>query len=133
MRKIVSHSRIILVAFFALAMGFLVLAPPVQAADTATPENIKEICDANPDASICSDLEDPDGLNSTFQNLISVMLFAAGIIAVIMIIVSGIRMTTSRGVPEAVTKARHTLMYSIIGLVVAVMAFAIVNFVLGSL
>jgi hypothetical protein len=47
-----------------------------------------------------------------------------------MIIVAGIRYTTSGGDASSVTAAKNTLMYSIIGLVVAILAFAIVNFVL---
>jgi hypothetical protein len=48
-----------------------------------------------------------------------------------MIIMSSIRMTAAHGSPEAFKKARNTLFYSIAGLVVAITAFAIVNFVLG--
>ncbi|MNY57155.1 hypothetical protein D3C86_1933160 [compost metagenome] len=47
-----------------------------------------------------------------------------------MIIVSGIRYATSNGDSSAVTSAKNTLMYSVIGLIVAILAYAIVNFVL---
>jgi glucose uptake protein GlcU len=59
------------------------------------------------------------------------MLFILGIIAVIMIILGGIRYTTSAGDASRVKAAKDTIMYSIVGLVVAMLAFAIVNFVIG--
>ncbi len=87
-------------------------------------------------ASICSEITDPkaeDSLNQTLRNIINTLIFAAGIIAVIMIVVSGIRFVSSRGNPDSTNKARQTLIYSIVGLIVAVAAFAIVNFVLNRL
>ena len=47
-----------------------------------------------------------------------------------MMIVGGINMATSQGDPAKVKKGRDTLLYGVIGLVVALLAFAIVNFVL---
>lgn len=109
---------------------FAINVPPV-AADVTT-DNVTNICDANPDASICSDLKDTSGtgLNSTFKNVTNILLYIAGIIAVVMIIISGLRMISSRGEPESVAKGRQTLTYSVIGLVVVILAFTIVNFVL---
>ena len=56
-----------------------------------------------------------------------------GIIAVIMIIIGGVNYTMSQGDSTKVQKAKNTILYGIIGLVVVLLAFAIVNFVLGSL
>lgn len=72
-------------------------------------------------------------LTSTMKTVISVLLFIVGAVAVVMIIFSGIQYVTSSGDPARVKKAKDTLIYSIVGLVVAILAFAIVNFVLGSL
>ena len=69
--------------------------------------------------------------NQALQNVISWILGIAGMLAVVMIIVSGIQMTTSAGNPGAVTKAKNTLTWSIVGLVIVVMAYAIVSFVIG--
>jgi biopolymer transport protein ExbB/TolQ len=49
---------------------------------------------------------------------------------VIVIIVAGIRYTTSGGNSNSVAAAKNTLLYAVIGLVVAVFAYAIVNFVI---
>lgn len=56
-----------------------------------------------------------------------------GVISVVMIIYSGFLYVTSSGDANNVTKAKNTLMYAIIGLVIASLAAAIVNFALGGL
>lgn len=55
----------------------------------------------------------------------------AGIIAVAVIIISGISYASSSGNPGAVTRAKNMLMYGVIGLVVVIAAFAITSFVAG--
>jgi hypothetical protein len=46
-----------------------------------------------------------------------------------MIVLGGIRYTTSNGEASQVKGAKDTILYAVIGLIVAIMAFAIVNFV----
>lgn len=72
------------------------------------------------------------GDGSIFTTIVNVMLFIIGAISVIMLIWGGIRYTTSGGASAAVTSAKNTIMYAIIGLVVAFLAFAVVNWVLGA-
>lgn len=67
---------------------------------------------------------------ATINNVINVMLAAVGVIAVIMIIVGGIRYALSGGDESGIKSAKGTITYAVVGLVVAIMAFAIVNFVL---
>lgn len=71
-------------------------------------------------------------LPEIIQTIISVVLGLVGIVAVIMIIMGGISFVTSQGDAAKVTKARNTLLYGVVGLVIALLAFAIVNFVLSS-
>lgn len=61
------------------------------------------------------------------------LLFAVGVISVIMLVVGGIKYSTSAGDSNKVTSAKNTIMYALIGLAVAVLAFAIVNFVIDAL
>jgi hypothetical protein len=65
------------------------------------------------------------------KNIINTMIFLIGIIAVIMIVVGGVRYVVSNGESAQIKAAKDTITYAVIGLVVAVMAFAIVNFVLA--
>lgn len=70
------------------------------------------------------------GNGSIFTTIVNVLLFIIGAICVIMLIWGGIRYTTSAGNSASVTAAKNTIMYAIIGLVIAFLAFAIVNWVL---
>ncbi|MCL2445045.1 pilin [Candidatus Saccharibacteria bacterium] len=65
--------------------------------------------------------------------IVNVLLFIVGIISVIMLIIGGIKYSTSAGDSGKVTTAKNTIMYAIVGLVVAILAFAIVNFVVDNI
>ena len=62
---------------------------------------------------------------------INVVLGLIALAAVIMIIIGGLNYTTSQGDAAKVKKAKDTILYGVIGLVIVLLAFAIVNFVLG--
>lgn len=74
-----------------------------------------------------------DGDDSIFVTVVNVLLFVIGAVSVIMLIIGGIRYVVSAGNSTAVTGAKNTIMYALIGLVVAFLAYAIVNWVLGAL
>lgn len=70
-------------------------------------------------------------VSATVKNIINILLYAAGIIAVVVIVVAGIRFVTSEGDSQKTAKARDTIVNAAIGLVLAVLAYAAVNFILG--
>ena len=72
-------------------------------------------------------------LMETLQIIINVALGIIGFIAVAMIIVGGVQYTTSAGDAAKVTKAKNTILYGVVGLVIALLAFAIVNFILTNI
>ena len=72
-----------------------------------------------------------DLAGDVFKNIVNILLFIIGAVSVIMLIYGGIRYTTSGGNANNVTAAKNTIMYSIIGLVVAILAFAVVQFVVN--
>lgn len=73
------------------------------------------------------------GDTGVFRQVTNVILYIVGIVAVIMLIIGGIRYVVSGGDSKKVTDAKNTVLYAIIGLVVCFLAFAIVNFVISSL
>ncbi|MBR3320141.1 hypothetical protein IKG20_02445 [Candidatus Saccharibacteria bacterium] len=73
----------------------------------------------------------PEDVHVTVTEIINAVLYVVGILAVVMVIIGGVQYTTSGGDSAAVTKAKNTILYGIIGLVIAVLAYAIVNFVIG--
>ena len=73
------------------------------------------------------------GDTGVFRQVTNVILYIVGIVAVIMLIIGGIRYVVSGGDSKKVTDAKNTVLYAIIGLVICFFAFAIVNFVISSL
>ena len=78
----------------------------------------------------CSISESEDTFIPTLWQIIRVVLQVLGIVAVLVIILGGFYYMTAQGDPGKITKAKNTILYGVIGLVVALLAFAIVNFVL---
>ena len=73
------------------------------------------------------------GEGGIFQRVVNTILFVIGAIAVLMLIIGGIRYVTSAGNQDAVTGAKNTIMYAIVGLLIAIIAFAAVNFIVQQL
>lgn len=72
----------------------------------------------------------PTSLTVNIKNVTNTLLLAIGMISVIMIIIGGIRYALSGGDEKAVTAAKDTILYAVVGLVIALLSYAIVNFVL---
>ena len=70
------------------------------------------------------------GTTGFLKNVLSWVFGLIGVASVIMIIYSGVQMTASAGDAGAVTRAKNTMVYAIVGLVVSILAFGIVQFVM---
>lgn len=114
---------------FAIIAGLGVAVQPVG--NVAAINVLKEQCSggATGSKSVCEAAAKDDATGMT-KIVINTMLFVLGFLSVIMIVVGGVRYTTSAGDASRVKAAKDTIMYSVVGLVVALLAFAIVNFVL---
>lgn len=107
------------------AVGFV--AQPVAAINV-----FEDSCKTNTTDAVCNEAKKgTDGAPVLVQQLINTLLYVIGIIAVIVIIVGAIRYVTSDGDSNKVSSAKNTILYAVIGLVVAMLAFAIVNFVVA--
>ena len=73
------------------------------------------------------------GQSGTFSKITSILLFIIGAIAVIMIVIGGLRYVLSGGDSSQITAAKNTILYAVIGLIVAIFAWAIVDFVIDNL
>ena len=71
-----------------------------------------------------------DTLKENIVNIINGVIAVLGLIAVIVIIIGGIQYMTSSGDSAKVKKAKDTILYGVIGLVICILAFAIVNFII---
>ena len=72
------------------------------------------------------------GIDGVFTKITNTVLYAVGIISVIMLIYGGLRYVISGGDSKKVTDAKNTIMYAIIGLIISILAYAIVNFVINA-
>ncbi len=116
-----------------LAVLPLVTSQPAFADCISDPTSAGCPCALNSSSAACQDLSKPDGLSNTLKNATNTVLFIAGALAVIMIIYGAIRFMTAHGNEKQVESARLIVTYSVIGLIIAILAYALVNFVLSNL
>lgn len=128
-------------------VGLVVVSSPVfaaepesvgESADSATSENAgnnndptQAVCKYNPSAAVCSGKTQT--AESLAKRIVDIMMYAVGIIAVVMIIYAGYIYVRSVGDQAKLATAKQTIVYAVIGLVVAIAARAIVEFVLDQL
>ena len=128
-------SSLLIVPALALSLGLL---SPVHAATdpTATADCNTVTSGISHGADCAKPTNAPTnlfGANSIFVTITNILLFIIGAIAVIMLIIGGVRYVVSAGDQNAVTSAKNTILYAIIGIVVAFLAYAAVNFVSNQL
>lgn len=120
--------KIITLSLLTIGLSFIAGLFMYTPADAAINVFKEEAC--NGDTSICRSA-DSDTLFNTIKSVINIMIYVTGVIAVIMIILGGIKYTVSSGDSSAITSAKNTIIYAVVGLVIAIMSFAIVNFALS--
>lgn len=124
--KQISKAKV-LAAVMCLAMVFAAVSPvslPVYA-------------DAKDEAKRGADMTNSGGgsnqnLPDIITTIINVMLFIAAALAVIMIIYGGIRYITAHGDEKQVKVAKDTIVYSVTGLIIAILAYALVTFIFNT-
>ncbi|MBR5389259.1 hypothetical protein IK146_01725 [Candidatus Saccharibacteria bacterium] len=77
-----------------------------------------------------SDLINNSG-TGVISNITNTILYVLGFISVVMLIIGGVKYALSAGDAKAVTDAKNTILYALIGLVIAILSYAIVNFIVG--
>jgi len=117
--------KLFIAALGVVAFGGLALAPTTN---VLAIDPLAGTCADNPNSEICKSKN--DNATSLIGTLINVLLFITGALSVVMLIVGGIFYVISSGDAGKVAKAKNTVMYSIVGLVISLVALAIVNWVL---
>lgn len=77
-----------------------------------------------------------DGENTLVNNITNILnavIGILGLVCVVVMIIGGVNYMTSSGDASKVKKAKDTILYGLIGLVVCVLAFALVNFVIANI
>ena len=109
-----------------LMIGLLgVFTPAVSAAN-----GINICSEENQNSVYCQNKDKGEGqVNGIIKTIVEVLLTAVGAISIIMIVIGGILFALSSGDTQKAAKARSTILYAVVGLIVSVFASAIVNFV----
>ena len=109
-----------------LMIGLLgVFTPVVSAAN-----GINICSDGNENSVYCKNKGSGETqVNGIIKTIVEVLLTAVGAISIIMIVIGGILFALSSGDAQKAAKARSTILYAVVGLIVSVFASAIVNFV----
>lgn len=121
--KQISKAKV-LTAVMCLAMVFTIVSPVSLLVYADAKDEVKKGADmTNSGGSAKQDLPD------IITTIINVMLFIAAALAVIMIIYGGIRYITAHGDEKQVKVAKDTIVYSVAGLIIAILAYALVTFI----
>lgn len=130
------HLAVILAAMVAL-VGVIAGVAPVHAAGLFD-GSVDQACNGvnvpadESQATGCTSSNDQSGrVTSILTTVLNILSFVVGVVAVIMIIIGGIRFVTSQGESSSTALARNTIIYATVGLVIAVVAQVLVHFVIG--
>lgn len=129
MKKIVKLSVLVIIGLF----SFTLLSPATTFAAGST--GYADVCSQDvpqgvKDAAGCPGNSNSD-LPTVIQNILNAIIAVAGIVSVVFIIIGGIQYTTSAGDPGKTKKAKDTILYALIGLIICALSFAIVNFTIS--
>jgi hypothetical protein len=119
----------ILLALTIALTGGLTLVPAIASADlkgdacegvNALSGSSSSTCDPNADKSV----------NRIFRTVIQIFSIVVGFVAVVMVIIGGLKYITANGDSGAMASARTTIIYALVGLVIVAVAQILVHFVI---
>lgn len=125
----------------ALLVVFTLLTPVIlgQPANAQSPQE-KALCegsggvwDPNTNGGSCSTPGSNRTVPGTIRRVIQIFIFIVGAVAVLMIVIGGLRYTLSAGDEKSAAAGKNTLIFAVVGLIITFAAYAIVNFVLDAL
>ncbi len=70
------------------------------------------------------------GLNDVIATVVNLLSIIVGVVAIIMIIIGGLKYVTSAGDPAKIGSAKNTVIYALVGLVIVALAQTIVRYVI---
>lgn len=79
------------------------------------------------------DVQTSDSLISDVKSILTAIIAALGIVAVVVMLIGGVNYMTSSGDAGKVEKAKKTIIYGGVGLIICALAFAIVQFVISTI
>ena len=129
MKKIVK----IIAGLAVVLAGVVGVITPAFAADSYDPFCTNLPDEIDPATVGCSDTASDGALPDAVTKIINFVIGAGGLVAVAYMVVGGIGYITANGDAGKVAKAKNTILYALIGLVITALAFAIVNFAISGI
>jgi len=123
----IRKTKHLIVALFVVLSAGMVAMPAVAGA--ATPFKSDVCSGLTQIGGNCSE-NSSSTISNVFKLIINILSIVVGFVAVVMIIVSGFKFITASGDSSSIASARSTIIYALVGLVIAVLAQVLVHFVL---
>lgn len=120
------------VLLVSLMLSVVVFSPTLVLAETdqGAGAGLNEVCSGESDSPVCQRKDKT--LDSLVVKVMQYLMYVVGVASLVFLIYGGILYATSSGKPDALTKAKKTIIGAITGLAVALLALAIVNLVKGT-
>lgn len=114
--------------FIRLALVAALLAPFLLTPAAGAQVDLYGACKGtNEDSGFCKN-KDQD-VKPLFSKVVDGLMTILGVISIIVLVYGGFRYVTSGGDSNKLSGAKNTILYAIVGIVIALLAYAIVNFV----
>jgi hypothetical protein len=126
-----------------LSVGLLVglMAASIFVSQASAEELLYQVCQNDPQAVACQENKSPQdpgnntiyGSHGVITKAAQILTIVIGVAAVIAIIIGGLQYITATGDPSRINEAKNTILYALVGIVVAIIAQSIIVFVIRRL
>ncbi len=121
MKKIVTITTALA---FVMVGGFLL-------SQAALAVGIYDACSTDPNNIVCANSS--ESVDPVIKTVIRYLLIISGIVSVVMVIIGGLKYSTSNGDSAKLSSAKNTILYAIIGVIISALAYGIVDYVFRSI
>ena len=109
---------------FVMVGGFLL-------SRAASAVGIYDACSTDPNNIVCANSS--ESVDPVIKTVIRYLLIISGIVSVVMVIIGGLKYSTSNGDSAKLSSAKNTILYAIIGVIISALAYGIVDYVFRSI
>lgn len=121
MKKIVTITTALA---FVMVGGFLL-------SQVASAVGIYDACSTDPNNIVCANSS--ESVDPVIKTVIRYLLIISGIVSIVMVIIGGLKYSTSNGDSSKLSSAKNTILYAIIGVIISALAYGIVDYVFRSI
>ena len=109
----------------------LVMVGGFLLSQVASAVGIYDACSTDPNNIVCANSS--ESVDPVIKTVIRYLLIISGIVSVVMVIIGGLKYSTSNGDSSKLSSAKNTILYAIIGVIISALAYGIVDYVFRSI